>query len=249
MRTPKEEGVIEYLSAQARSQELEQIGHEEEGLKVLQALEAEGWMKVSFLPGPRPKADEEGLTALHDLAVELLVQGVHADMSAAQMRLLTARLAPKELAALKKLMLRPGFVEEWNSLDALAAGFAKVAAPRRTPPPRPATSCSRTMIRKQFSGLDLPARMPAVKDRFNLFLKVWPEFASAFPTLSCRRCALPPNCPRTARSCSPSFLELLDGKLATPEEAAPSSNLILRLLRRPRSASSGRAPSAEPKPS
>ena len=47
-------------------------------------------------------------------------------MSAAQMQLLTAKLAPKDLAALKKQLLRPGFVEEWNSLDALAAGFAKV---------------------------------------------------------------------------------------------------------------------------
>src|ERR1035441_9930317 len=36
------EGVIEFLSEQAHSQELEQIGHEEEGLKVLQALEPEG---------------------------------------------------------------------------------------------------------------------------------------------------------------------------------------------------------------
>ena len=120
------EEVIEHLSAQARSRELEQIGHEEEGLKVLKALEAEGWMKVLFPAWTAAKADEEKLKALHELAVELLVQGVHADMSAAQMRLLTARLAPKDLAALKKLMLRPGFVEEWNSLDALAAGFAKV---------------------------------------------------------------------------------------------------------------------------
>jgi len=32
------EGVIEHLSETARSQELEQIGHEEEGLQVLQAL-------------------------------------------------------------------------------------------------------------------------------------------------------------------------------------------------------------------
>ena len=39
--------------------------------------------------------------------------------------LLTARLAPKDLASLKKLMLRPGFVEEWNSLDSLAAAFPK----------------------------------------------------------------------------------------------------------------------------
>ncbi len=39
---------IEYLSARDRSQELEQIGHEDDGLKVLQAIEAEGWMKVLF---------------------------------------------------------------------------------------------------------------------------------------------------------------------------------------------------------
>jgi len=35
----KEEGVIEHLSAQAPQAELEQIGHEEEGLKVLRAFE------------------------------------------------------------------------------------------------------------------------------------------------------------------------------------------------------------------
>jgi len=122
----KEEGVIDRLSAEARSRELEQIGHEDEGLKVLRALEDEGWMKVLFPAWTAAKADEEKLKALHDLAVELLMQGVHPDMSAAQMQLLTAKLAVKELAALKKLMLRPGFVEEWNSLDTMAAKFAKV---------------------------------------------------------------------------------------------------------------------------
>ena len=98
----KEEGVIEHLSAQARSQELEQIGHEEEGLKILQALEAEGWMKVLFPAWTSAKADEDGLAALHDLAVELLLQGVHPDMSAAQMRLLTAKLPGRELATLEE---------------------------------------------------------------------------------------------------------------------------------------------------
>ena len=47
-------------------------------------------------------------------------------MSAAQMQLLTAKLPPKDLSALKKAMLRPGFVEEWNHLDSMASGFAKV---------------------------------------------------------------------------------------------------------------------------
>src|SRR5580698_9548217 len=65
----KSEGVIEYLSERARSEELEQIGHEEDGLKVLRALEAEGWMKVLFPAWTSAKADEAKLTALHDLAV------------------------------------------------------------------------------------------------------------------------------------------------------------------------------------
>ena len=115
----KSEGVIEYLSAHGRSQELEQIGHEEDGLKVLRALEAEGWMKVLFPAWTSAKADEAKLNALHDLAVQLLLQGIHPDMSAAQMQLLTAKMPSRDLSALKKSMLRPGFVEEWNK-----SGFA-----------------------------------------------------------------------------------------------------------------------------
>ena len=38
--------------------------------------------------------------------------------------LLTAKLATKEITELKSLMLRHGFVEEWNHLDARAAEFA-----------------------------------------------------------------------------------------------------------------------------
>ncbi len=124
----KGEGTIEYLSPHARSQELEQIGHEEDGLKVLRALEAEGWMKVLFPPWTSAKADEAKLTALHDLAVNLLVQGIHPDMSAAQMQLLTAKMPSKDLSALKKSMLRPGFVAEWNDLDSPGVGLCQSPA-------------------------------------------------------------------------------------------------------------------------
>jgi len=53
---------------EARRQELEQIGHEEDALKILRALEAEGWMKVLFPAWTSAKADEEKLKVLHDLA-------------------------------------------------------------------------------------------------------------------------------------------------------------------------------------
>jgi len=136
----KAEGVIESLSEHARSEELEQIGHEEDGLKVLRALEEEGWMKVLFPAWTSAKADEAKLATLHELAMQLQLQGIHPDMSAAQMQLLTAKLPPKELSALKRSLLRPGFVTEWNSLDSLASGFAKVLLAKQNAKPSAATS-------------------------------------------------------------------------------------------------------------
>jgi tRNA nucleotidyltransferase/poly(A) polymerase len=215
----KEEGVIERLSAQARRAELEQIGHEEEGLKVLRAFEAEGWMKVLFSAWTPAQADEEGLTALHDLAVELLLQGVHADMSAAQMRLLTAKLAHKELAALKKQMLRPGFVEEWSSLDALAAGFAKVLVAKENATPSVSYKLFTSYDPEAVLWLGFTNKNEAVKERFNLFLKVWPEVRQRIPHALIQEMRITAELPNYNEIVQAVFLELLDGKLTTPEEA------------------------------
>jgi tRNA nucleotidyltransferase/poly(A) polymerase len=208
----REEGVIEKLSAQARSRELEQIGHEEEGLKVLQALEAEGWMKVLFPVWTSAKADEERLTALHELAVELLLQGVHADVSAAQMQLLTARLSPKELAALKKLMLRPGFVEEWNSLDTLAAGFAKVLLAKENATPSTSFKLFTNYDPEAVLWLGFTSKDATVKERFNLLLKVWPEARQRIPYALMQEMRITAELPAYREIVEAVLLELIDGR-------------------------------------
>jgi|CZKL01.1.fsa_nt_gi tRNA nucleotidyltransferase (CCA-adding enzyme) len=214
----KEEGVIELLSAQARSQELEQIGHEEDGLKILHALEAEGWMRVLFPAWTPAKADEEKLKALHELAVELLVQGVHADISAAQMQLLTAKLAAKDLAALKKLMLRPGFVEEWNSLDALAAGFAKVLLAKENQTPSSAFKLFTSYDPEAVLWLGFTSKDKAVLEQFNRFLKVWPETRQHIPHALMQEMRIKPELANYNKILQLVFLELIDGRLTTPEE-------------------------------
>ena len=214
----KGEGVIEFLSAHGRSQELEQIGHEEDALKVLDALNAEGWMEVLFPPWTPAKADEEKLKALHDLAVELLIQGVHADMSAAQMRLLTARLNPKDLASLKKLMLRPGFVEEWNSLDNLAAGFSKVLLAKENATPSAGFKLFTTYDPEAILWLGFTSKSAAVLDRFNLFLKVWPEARQRIPYALMQEMRITQELPAYNQIVHSIFLQLIDGKLTTPEE-------------------------------
>src|SRR5262249_16478778 len=153
---------------------LEQIGHEDEGLKVLRALEAEGWMKVLFPAWISAKADEEKLIALHDLRVQLQMQGVHPDMSAAQMQLLTAKMSPKDISALKKQLLRPGFVEEWNSLDSLASGFAKVLLNKANGTPSLTYKLFTTHDPEAVLWLGFTSKDNAVKAKYELFLKTWP---------------------------------------------------------------------------
>jgi tRNA nucleotidyltransferase (CCA-adding enzyme) len=214
----KGEAVIERLSAEAQSRELEQIGHEDDGLKVLRALEDEGWMKYLFPAWTAAKADEEKLKTLHGLAVDLLMQGVHPDMSAAQMQLLTAKMAPKDLAALKKQLLRPGFVEEWNSLDALAAKFAKVLLSKENSTASAGFKLFTSYDPEAVLWLGFTSKDKAVQERFNQFLKVWPEARQRIPHALMQEMRITPELPSYAEIVQAIFLELIDGKLGTPEE-------------------------------
>jgi tRNA nucleotidyltransferase/poly(A) polymerase len=214
----RNEGVIEFLSAHERSQELEQIGHEEEALKVLRALEAEGWMKVLFPAWTAAKADEAKLNALHELAVQFLQQGVHPDLSAAQMQLLTAKLQPKDLSALKRAMLRPGFVEEWNHLDSLAHGFAKVLLSKQNASPSAGYKLFMSYDPEAILWLGFISKDKAVQERFHLFLKVWPEARQRIPYVLMQEMRITPELPIYAELVEKIFLELIDGRLSTPEE-------------------------------
>ncbi len=245
----KEMVVIEYLSTQARSQELEQIGHEDDGLKVLRALEVEGWMSVLFPAWTTAKADEQKLQALHELAVELLLQGVHADMSAAQMQLLTAKLSPKDLAALKKLMLRPGFVQEWNSLDSMASGFAKVLLAKENATPSVSYKLFTSYDPEAVLWLGFVTKDAAVKERFNLFLKVWPEARQRIPHALMQEMRITPELAAYKDIVQQVFLELIDGRLNTPEEIRAFLEPHSPPAPRRRSPFRGRAPRAAQRPS
>lgn len=214
----KAEGVIEHLSAHSRGEELEQIGHEEDALKVLEALEAEGWMNALFPAWTSAKANVEGLQALHEQAVELLLQGIHADMSAAQMQLLTAKLGPKETSTLKKMLIRQGFVEEWNGLDAQAAGFAKALLSKDNQSPSACFKLFMSYDPEAILWLEFTTKDSAVKERYNLFLKVWPEARQRMPHALMQEMRITPELATYNQIVQSIFLELIDGRLTTPEE-------------------------------
>ncbi|HLI04799.1 MAG TPA: hypothetical protein VKU93_11045, partial [Terracidiphilus sp.] len=214
----KAEGVIEHLSPTARSRELEQIGHEEEGLKVLRALEDEGWMKVLYPSWTSSRADEPKLKALHELAVELLMQGVHPDMSAAQMQLLTAGMSGKDLAGLKRLLLRPGFVQEWDKLDEIAAGFQKVLLAKQNGSASATYKLFMSYDPEAILWLGFTSRNSVVQEKYRQFLKVWPEARQRIPYALMQEMRITHELPGFNDLVQSIFLELIDGRLTTPEE-------------------------------
>ncbi len=151
-------------------------------------------------------------------AVELQMQGVHPDMSAAQMQLLTAKMAPKDLSALKKLMLRPGFVEEWNSLDSLAAGFAKVLLNKANATPSVSYKLFTTYDPEAVLWLGFTTKDKAVRERYELFLKTWPEARQRIPHAQMQEMRITPELATYNDIVHQVFLQLIDGGLNTPEE-------------------------------
>src|ERR1700678_431648 len=110
--TGKQEEYISAMGDFQRGYETEEIFHEEDPLRVLRRLEAEGWMKHLFPALAAAKANVAELERLRDVQSQLQIQGIHPEAAVANFPLLTAKMAPKEVAALKKSFVRPGFVDE-----------------------------------------------------------------------------------------------------------------------------------------
>ena len=153
-------------------------------------------MKVLFPAWTSARADEAKLTALHDLAVQLLVQGIHPDMSAAQMQLLTAKLPPQgSVGAQESLCCGLALSRSGTTWIRWPRIRQSAARQSRMPSPRQASSFSRAMIRKRFYGLALQARIKPFRSAIINFLKVWPEARQRIPHLLMQEMRITPELP------------------------------------------------------
>ncbi|MHB1702203.1 MAG: tRNA nucleotidyltransferase/poly(A) polymerase family protein [Acidobacteriaceae bacterium] len=217
-QTAKEEKYISALGEYSRGYELEEIVHEEDPLKVLKALEAEGWMKVLFPAWTTAKANIPGLQALHDTLAQMQMQGVSPDASAASFELLTAKLSPKEVQALKNLFPRQGFVAEIEGQEAAAKDFAKLLLGKEANSPSATWKLMTSYPAEAVLWLAHTSKNAAVQAKFHDFFVVWPEARQKYPYLMMQEMRITPELPRYQELLQALFFEMMDGKLQTPEE-------------------------------
>src|SRR6201994_1552147 len=214
----KDEKAIEALSAYHRGYELEEIGHEEDGLRVLAAMEAEGWMHTLYPHWTTASADAVALEEMRKLVTQLQMQGVSPDISAVSVHYLTANLSPKDLAALKATFVRPGFVEEWNNLDNVAKEFNKQLMGKEAATPSATWKLFTSADPQAVLWLGLTSKSPAVQAKYKNFFTVWPEARQKIPHALLQELRITPEVPGYDEMISGLFLGTIDGNLETEEQ-------------------------------
>ncbi|MGC2639419.1 MAG: CCA tRNA nucleotidyltransferase [Acidobacteriaceae bacterium] len=214
----KDEGLAEQISSFARGYELEEIAHEEDPVRVLRALEAEGWMKDLCPAWTVAKADLKGLDELNKVWIRLLMLGVNPDPSAAHMELLTAKMTPKDVSSLRRLFPRTGFVDQWNHLEASAKGFAKELLGKSVSTPSATWKLIVNYEPESVLWLAFSSKNPQIREKFDNFFNIWPEARQKIPAMLMSEMRITPDLPEYGKVAEELFFQIMDGKLQTEEE-------------------------------
>jgi tRNA nucleotidyltransferase (CCA-adding enzyme) len=216
--TGKAEGYISALDAFHRGYEVEEIFHEEDPLRVLKRLESEGWMKHLAPALTAAKANVPELERLRAAHTQLQLRGIHPEGSVANFPLLTAKLAPKEVSALKHSFPRQGFVAEIEALEGEAKEFAAQFSGKGAALPSQAWKLLYSSKPEAILWTAHTAKGAAVQAKFKSFYTEWPQAKQQLPHALMQEMRIVPGVPRYDELLDKLFFELMDSKLGTVEE-------------------------------
>jgi tRNA nucleotidyltransferase (CCA-adding enzyme) len=216
--TGKAEGSISSLQSFHRGYEAEEIVHEEDPLRVMRGLEHEGWMK-RMVPGwGSAKANAAELEKLREAQMQLQMQGIVADASAAQFPLLTAKMAAKDVKALKKSFPRKAFVAEIDALEGEAKRFAAELGSKQVAKPSQSWKLLMGARPEAVLWVAYSTKNAALQAKFQSFYKEWPQARLRIPYAQMQEMRIVPELAGFDELVEKLFFELMDGHLGTVEE-------------------------------
>jgi tRNA nucleotidyltransferase/poly(A) polymerase len=248
--TGKEEGYISAASEFQLGYEAEEIVHEEDPLRVLRRLEAEGWMKYLAPAWTTAKVNAVELDKMRESQTQLQLQGIYPDPSAGNFPLLTAKMSAKEVAELKKSFPRQGFVTEIESLDAEAKEFAAQLAAKTAALPSQAWKLIHAAKPEAVLAVAYSTKSSALQAKFKSFFTEWPNARQRVPYALLQEMRITPELAGYAALIEEIVFALMDGKLGAVEEMkaflephsppAPPPTIHLRRQRAPKKDARGK---------
>src|SRR5882672_5324720 len=113
----KENKYIEHISDKTIGHEIEQLAYEEDPLHIVRVLEKEGWLKILNPHWTSAKVDTAQLGQLLKTRPQMNELGYAPEPAPTVMYFLTARLADKDIADMRKQIPRKDLVEAWRDLE------------------------------------------------------------------------------------------------------------------------------------
>jgi tRNA nucleotidyltransferase/poly(A) polymerase len=216
--TGRAEDYITAMQEVQRGYETEEIVHEEDPLRILKRLEADGWMKYLAPYWTSAKVNVVELEKLRDTLAQLQMQGIHPDTAAAQFPLITAKLTAKEVATLKQGFPRKGFVAEIDALEDEAKEFAAQLGSKGAALPSQAWKLITSAKPEAVLATAYSTRSATLQAKFKSFFTEWPLARQRMPYALMQEMRIVPDLAGYDELLEKLFFELMDGNLATPEE-------------------------------
>jgi len=155
---------------------------------------------------------------LRDTQGQLFTRGIHADPSAAQFPLLTAKMQSKDVASLKKSFPRRAFVDEIDRLEAEGKKFAAELSAKQA---ATASSAWKMLMAAKPDAVLWAAystKSAGLQAKFKSFYTDWPQARQRIPYTLMQEMRITPELPGYDELVEKLFFELMDGKLSTAEE-------------------------------
>jgi len=189
------------------------------------------------------KVNVSELERLQQTQAQLHMQGVDAELSEASFPLLTAKLASKDVSALKKGFLRRVFVEEIDSLEKQTKEFIARLTSKEAALPSQAWKLIHAARPEVVLWAAFTGKGAAVQNKFKAFYTDWPQARHKIPYAQMQEMRIGPEVANYDELLDKLFFALMDGKLKTPEEMkafmepySPPAPPPTVHLRRPRAA-------------
>ncbi len=247
----REDTTFDILSQFARGYEMEEIFHEEDPQRILRALDAEGWLSKLSPLLTLGKANEQALSDARDKQGQLQTQGILTDGAALFFPLLTAKMPPADVAALKASFARQGFVREIETVEERTREFQTRFTGKEAAVPSAAWRLLYDAESSLVLSMFYSSKSGAVQSRLKTFLTESPTARQRLPYAVMQEMRITPDNPVYGELLDKVFFELMDGKLTTPEEMkaylepysppAPPPPLNLRRARAKKEARPSRA--------
>jgi tRNA nucleotidyltransferase (CCA-adding enzyme) len=214
----KENEYIQYISSRAIGNEIEALIYEEDPIKVMRALEKEGWLDVLHPKFALNKIDVQGLTHVTKLRQQMNDVAMNPDVGPIVLYYLTKKFSDKEIADLRRILPRKDTVTAWKNLEDDAKALARQLSGKEAASASGAWKMITAARPELVMFLMLTSKQTAVTQKLHNYFGKWQQVKTRLPFPEMAELRITPALPEYNQIMQEAFLLLLDGKLRNPTE-------------------------------